>query len=121
MYQFLNIFNIWILDFPVVRITPIIRTTIVPISGVIGTTVVRIASAFHDSKHNHQQRVLFQTQCLLRCHLYTRKTARGQERCPEEHLWSPIRFNTINHYPLLSSLVWRVSRQNEFLITDLSF
>ena len=31
-------------DFPVVRITPLIRTTVVPISGVIGTTVVRIAS-----------------------------------------------------------------------------
>ena len=32
------------IDFPVVRITPLIRTTVVPISGVIGTTVVRIAS-----------------------------------------------------------------------------
>ena len=32
------------INFPVMLITPLIRTTVVPISGIIGTTVVRIAS-----------------------------------------------------------------------------
>ena len=58
MYQLLNIFNIWISIFPVVRITPLIRTTVVPISGVIGTTVVRIASVVNDMWVSFKSEVL---------------------------------------------------------------
>ena len=42
-----------------------------------------IANTIISKESYFRLKVLFQTQCLQRCHIYTRKTARGQERCPE--------------------------------------
>ena len=38
---------------------------------------------------SHQQKVLFQTQYLMRCHLCTERTTRDQERCPGGHPTKP--------------------------------
>ena len=42
-----------------------------------------------NSKQSHQQKVWFQTQYLMRCHLCTERTTRDQERCPGGHLTRP--------------------------------
>ena len=44
---------------------------------------------FHDNKHSHQQKVLFQTQYLMRCRLCIERTTRDQERCPGGHPTKP--------------------------------
>ena len=62
------------------------------------------SSSFHDSKRSHQQKVLFQTQYLMRCHLCIERTTRDQERCPGGHPTnrSPVRFYSIYNNSLLS-------------------
>ena len=63
-----------------------------------GTQSINIPLKFHcvffilnfpDSKHSHQQKVLFQTQYLIRCHLCTERITRDQERCPGGHSSKP--------------------------------
>ena len=45
-------------------------------------------AALH-STHSHQQKVLFQTQYLMWCHLCTKRTTRDQERCFGGHPTKP--------------------------------
>ena len=56
---------------------------------------------FHDSKHSHQQKVLFQTQYLMRCHLCTKRTTRDQERCPRGHPTKPEPSQILLHLQLV--------------------
>ena len=60
---------------------------------------------FHDCKHSHQQKVLFQTQYLMRCHLCTKRTTRDQERCPGEHPTKPEPSKILLHLQQLV-VVW---------------
>ena len=39
--------------------------------------------------NSHQQKILFQTQYLMRCHLCTERTTWDQERCPGGHPTKP--------------------------------
>ena len=59
---------------------------------------------FHASKHSHQQKVLFQTQYLMRCHLCTERTTRDKERCPGGHPTKPVPSQILLHLQQL--LVW---------------
>ena len=59
----------------------------------------------HDSKHCHQQKVLFQTQYLIGCHLCTERTTRDQERCPGGHPTKPEPSQILLHLQQLV-VVW---------------
>ena len=58
-----------------------------------GTQSINITLKFHcvffTLNHSNQQKVLFQTQYLMRCHLCTKRTTRDQERCPGGHPTKP--------------------------------
>ena len=56
------------------------------------------------------KRSYFQTQYLMRCHLCTKRTTRGQERCPGGHPQnrSPVRFYSIYNSSLLSEAKERI-------------
>ena len=66
---------------------------------------------FHDSKHSHQQNVLFQTQYLMRCHLCTERITKDQERGAlgdTRQNRSPVRFYSIYNNSLLSEAKKRI-------------
>ena len=69
---------------------------------------------FHNSKHSHQQKVLFQTQYLMRCHLHvcTKRTTKNQEQCPgpggNQTKPEPVRFYSIYNNLLLSEAKKRI-------------
>ena len=60
--------------------------------------------------NSHQQKVLFQTQYLMRCHLCTERITRDQERCPWDtrQNWSPVRFCSIYNNSSLSEAKKRI-------------
>ena len=78
-----------------------------------GTQSINITLKFHcvffilnfTIANSHQQKVLFQTQYLMRCHLCTKRTTRDQERCPGEHPTKPEPSQILLHLQQLV-VVW---------------
>ena len=76
-----------------------------------GTQSINIPLKFHcvyfilNFIHSHQQKVLFQTQYLMRCHLCTERTTRDQERCPGGHPTKPEPNQILLHLQQLV-IVW---------------
>ena len=78
-----------------------------------GTQSINIPLKFHcvffilnfTIANSHQQKVLFRTQYLMRCHLCTERIARDQERCPRGHPTKPEPSQILLHLQQLV-VVW---------------